>query len=139
MALFYNKVWRRKPGDPNDPGKWYPVLRSVGTVSEKQVARDIADETTLNPKEAEMAVYQLLKILIRELKNGNTVQLGDWGSFYLTLNTEGVETEEEVSANQVKRVNVRFRAGKELTDAVNSAEFKPAETMVKKKKKKTEE
>lgn len=53
------------------------VLRSVSKVNEKQVAQRIADESTLNPKEAEMAIYQLLKVLKLELLNGNTVELGD--------------------------------------------------------------
>ena len=33
-------------------------------MKEKEVAKQIADETTLNPKEAEMAVAQLKKVLI---------------------------------------------------------------------------
>lgn len=56
---------------------WQMVLRSVSKVNEKQVAQRIADESTLNPKEAEMAIYQLLKVLKLELLNGNTVELGD--------------------------------------------------------------
>lgn len=109
------------------------VLRSVSKVNEKQVAQRIADETTLNPKEAEMAIYQLLKVLKLELINGNTVELGDWGSFYLTINSDGVEDESKVTANQVKQVNVRFRAGKDLRETINKAEFKPAATITAKK------
>jgi nucleoid DNA-binding protein len=42
----------------------------------KEVAKEIADETTLNPKEAEIALDQLQKVLIRNLLAGNSVQLG---------------------------------------------------------------
>ena len=132
MPLLYNTVLRKDPRKQDDPGKWHPVLRSIVPVNEKEVAKQIADETTLNPKEAEMAIYQLLKVLKTQLLKGNTVQLGDWGSFFLTINSEGVENEKDVTANQVKQVNVHFRAGKDLRQAINEATFKPVSTMTNK-------
>ena len=58
MAVFYNKMQRKNPSKPAEPAKWYPVLRRVEMMKEKDVARHISDETTLNPKEAEMAISQ---------------------------------------------------------------------------------
>ncbi|MDR3267307.1 MAG: HU family DNA-binding protein [Tannerella sp.] len=46
-------------------------------MKEKDVAKLLAEETTLNPKEAEMTLYQLLKLIVRLLLEGHTVQLGD--------------------------------------------------------------
>jgi len=129
MALFYNKVQRKNPAKQDEPGKWYPVLRSVTQVTEKEVGRRIADETTLNPKEAEMAISQLLKVLKAELLAGNTVKLGDWGTFYLTVNSEGKENEADVTAALIKRVNINFLAGDELREALDKAEFKPASSL----------
>ncbi len=68
----------------------------------------ISDETTLKRKEAEMALDQLQKVLIRLLLDGHTVQLGDWGSFHLTCNSKGSETKEEVTANSIDNLNIRF-------------------------------
>ena len=61
--------------------KWYASLKRITMVKEKQVAKLISEETTLNPKEDEMALAQLEKVLINQLLSGNSVQLGDWGSF----------------------------------------------------------
>ncbi len=58
MPLFYNKVQNVNPRDPKGVRKWYSILKSVGQVDEHEVAKLVSDETTLNPKEAEMAVYQ---------------------------------------------------------------------------------
>ena len=131
MAVFYNKMQRRNPSDASATPKWYPTLRSTGMLKEKEVARQIADETTLNPKEAEMALSQLQKIMLRALHNGQSVQLGDWGSFYLTLNAEGSETEADVNATKVKKVNIRFSPGKELKEAIAKVEFRQASTLSK--------
>ncbi|MDR1985311.1 MAG: HU family DNA-binding protein [Prevotellaceae bacterium] len=124
MPLFYNKIERGNPADTSAPKLWYPVLKSTGLVKEKEVARQLADETTLNAKEAEMAVSQLLKVVTKLLLDGHTVQLGSLGSFRLTANASGVATEAEVTAAQIKKLNVRFSESEELKDAVKKATFK---------------
>ena len=130
MALFVNKVQRVNPRDPGGDRNWYPILKSVGHVDEHEVAKLISNETTLNPKEAEMAIYQLEKVLERLLLNGHTVQIGGLGSFSLTLKTEGSKTEEEVTADKIKKVNLRFRAGKGIKKAIAGAKFRPAKEML---------
>ena len=72
---------RVNPRDPEGARKWYVILKSVGQMDEHEVAKLVADETTLNPKEAEKAVYQLEKVMERLLRDGHTVQLGELGSF----------------------------------------------------------
>ena len=131
MTLLYNKIQRGIPGKPEEPKKWYISLKSLGQVGEKEVARQIADETTLNPKEAEMALAQFEKVLLRLLLDGHTVQLGDWGSFYLTLSCEGTATEKEATPARVQRINIRFLPGTDLKTAISSASFKPAADVAK--------
>ena len=129
MPILFNKVERVNPQNRTAPKKWYPAVRTITRIMEKQVAKEIADETTLNPKEAEMAVNQLKKILIKNLLASNSVQLGDWGTFYLTCNGEGSNTKEEVTANNITRLNVRFLPGKEINDSLKEATFIPAEKL----------
>lgn len=129
MAIFYNKIQRINPSDKSKPALWYAVLKSVGMVKEKQVAREIADETTLNPKEAELAIGQLPKVVINNLLAANTVQLGDLGSFRLTAESEGSATEAEVSASNIKNLNVRFTASESLKEALKKATIKDASSL----------
>ena len=130
MPVFYNKVQRKNPSDPNATAKWYPSLRTTSMLKEKEVARQIADETTLNPKEAEMALSQLHKIMLRALHNGQSIQLGDWGSFHLTLNSEGAENEADANAMKVKKVNIRFAPGKELKESIAKIELRQTSTLI---------
>ena len=131
MAIFYNKVERPVPGEPQTK-KWYAVLKVVNQVGEKEVARQIADETTLNPKEAETALSQLQKILARMLLDSKSVQLGDWGSFHLTCNSVGHDTRAEVGPSSIKKLNIRFSPGKALKNAIANAAFEAAESIVSK-------
>ena len=129
MAVFYNKVERGNPLKPTDPKKWYAVLKSLGQVTEKEVAKLVADETTMDRKEVEMAVDRFEVILLRLLLDGHSVQLGDWGSFYLTCNSTASDTKAEVSASNIKNLNIRFQPGKEMKDAIKQATFKPVESL----------
>ena len=124
MALFYNKVQRANPSNPDAPKKWYPVLKSIGRMTEKQVAKEIADETTLNPKEAEMAIYQFQKVLTKALLDGKTVQLGELGSFQLTIKSKGVDNESGVTASLVEKINLRFSPSNDLKNNLKKAQFK---------------
>jgi predicted histone-like DNA-binding protein len=129
MSVFYKKVEKGKPGNPKIEKKWYAVIKRINQLKEKEVAKQIADETTLNPKEAEMALYLLQKILIRALSEGRSVQLGDWGSFHLTCNSKGHEKREEVTANSIEKVNIRFVAGKALRETIQKITFKDVDSL----------
>ena len=132
MPIFFNKTERGNPGNPDAPKRWYPVIKSTGLVKECEIARLLADETTLNPKEAEMAVSQLLKVTVTLLLNGSTVQLGSPGSFRLTASSESSDTEGEVTASKIKKANVRFTESADLKAALSKATFRDAATMGKK-------
>jgi excisionase family DNA binding protein len=75
---------------------------------------------------------QLLKVLVHNLLNSNSVQLGDWGSFSLTCSGSPSETHEEVTAANIKGLNVRFTPGRALKNALAEVTFKPAESIVSK-------
>ena len=130
MAILFNKVERVNPQDRKAPKKWYPSLKTVTQVQQKEVAKGIADETTLNPKEAEMALEQLLKVLVRHLLASSSVQLGDWGSFYLTCSGTPANSKEELTARNITGINIRFAAGKTLKSMLAEASFIPAENLV---------
>ena len=128
--IYYNKVQRRNPQDPEGARKWYVTLKSRLQVSERELAEEIADEVTLNPKEAEMAFYQLFKVAVRALTDGKTVKLGDLGTIYLTVSSEGADTREEVTAQLVKAVRVRFMPSETLREAIAKATFACTETLL---------
>lgn len=54
---------------------------------------------------------------------GNKVNLGDLGSFYPELQTEGAVTTEDFSAANIKEVNVCWLPGKEFKNLRQDAEF----------------
>jgi predicted histone-like DNA-binding protein len=130
MAIFFNKIQRYDPRNPTGLRKWYLILKSLGTRRTKEVAQRMADETTMNPKEAEMALYQLVKVLKSILLGGYTVQIDDLGTFYLTANSSASETEEEVTARNCTAINIRFKPDEALQAEINRAQLIAASKLV---------
>ncbi|KWW30965.1 MAG: putative DNA-binding protein, histone-like [bacterium P3] len=126
MALFYNIVPKSDPLNPqNDVRKYYAVLRSLGMIDEREVAKIVSNETGLSLSEAETAILSLEKAIVRHLLEGYTVKLGGMGSFSLTINSTGSFEAEEVSPDNIKKVNLNFRPSATLKQALHKAKFHP--------------
>jgi predicted histone-like DNA-binding protein len=134
MSILFNKIERGNPQNPTAPKKWFTSLKTLNRVSEKEVAKLVSDETTINRKEVEMALDQFQKILVRLLLDSHSVELGDWGTFRLTCSGEGADTAEALTAANIKSLRIRFTAGKELRKALSDATFIAAETVLTKQK-----
>lgn len=129
MSIIVKKIQRVNPREKDAPKKWYPSLVTVEQMDEDEVSEAIADETTLNPNEALMAIRQLRKVIIAAILSGRSVKLGNWGSFYANVEGEPSETKDGVTAENIVRVRVVFRPGKEFKDAIAKATFAWTETL----------
>lgn len=130
MAIFFNKTQRStNPSDKDASKKWYPVARSISPATEKEVAEIIADETTINPYEAEMVIAQARKAIMILLKAGRTVKLGDWATFYVTLRADGADTEEECTAAKIKEVVPHCIFSPSFKEELQKANFRYVKSM----------
>lgn len=123
MAVLIDKTKKRNPVDASV--KYYPVVKTIEQVDEHEVARLIADETTLNPMEAEMVIAQLSKVLANLLLSGHSVKIGSLGSISLSVSGEGVEKEADVSPALIKKVNVNFRFSPDFKAKIAKVSFVP--------------
>ena len=123
MAILVKPIQRVNPSDLEQPKKWYVTQVTATQVDESQIALDMADGTTLDPSEAMMALRQLRKVLLRRLLSGESVRMGNWGSFSVTLTSTGVEDKKKLTANLIKSVNLNFQPDKTFKEELNRATF----------------
>ena len=99
----------------NKPAKkWYPKSVSSGkTVSTEEICEEISD-STVSPADVLAVLRSLRSAMTRHLCAGDKVKLDNIGTFYLVADASGngVAKEEDVTANLINRVNVRFLAQK---------------------------
>lgn len=123
MAILLKPIQRVNPLKPDEAKKWYITQVTTAQVDETHVAMDLADETTLNASEAMMAIRQLRKILLRRLLGGESVKLGNWGSFNVSINSTGVASKELVTAKNIKSINLNFQPDEAFKADLQKATF----------------
>ncbi len=129
MSLFFKKVERSNPRDIKAPKKWYASLKSIGLKKEKEIAVLAAEGTTLDPKEAQLAYSRFGIVVLRALLDGHTVEIENFGTFRLTIHSEGTDKKEELTANHIKGANIRFIPCKTAKETIGKATFKCLENM----------
>ena len=123
MAIKYGLMERIKPGDPSAPRKHYAIAQSSGDVKLRQLSKRIAEISTVSGIDTLAVLESLLSVIPEYLLDGKIVRLGDFGSFRLTLSSEGTETAETFSKDKIKSVNLNFRPGKQIRNALKTVEY----------------
>ena len=123
MSLKYRLVQKRNPSKPTDPNKFYANVVTRGEVSLRDLAKETALISTVSIPDVTAVVESLLQIIPKHLGQGEIVRLGEFGSLSVTLSSEGTATQEEFHSGQIKSINVNFRPGKEISQALDQVSF----------------
>ena len=114
MSVLFKAVPKRNPQNQADPPRYYATVQSSGEVDFRTLAKEIAEITTVSLPDAVAALESLVMIIPRHIERGEIVRLSELGSLWLTIKSEGSDTEAEVSASNIKQAKYRFTPGAEL-------------------------
>ena len=128
MSIKFNIVERPNPQDREAPRKFYPSIQASGRKSLRQLSKRITQMCTVTGPDTLAVLESMLEIIPEELAEGNIVELGDFGSFWLRNSADGVDQEEEASASQVTNILPRFIPGKEFKKALKGVDFEKIQT-----------
>jgi predicted histone-like DNA-binding protein len=120
--MKYKAMKRVNPQD-RSVSKWYPAPVNEGAVSQKAVAADIVQLSSLSRGDISNVIESLIDTVPKYLLMGKSVKLGDLGSLRITFSGEGAATEEEVVASNIKGVRVLFTPSVALRDAIKNISF----------------
>ena len=127
-------IERRKPGTKTGPGKFYASPVHVGKKNLRDIAHDIAGRSSLTRGDIENVLANFMDCLPHYLRDGFSVQLGEFGTMRLTLSSEGAATEKAFKTETIKP-RVTFTPGVELKAALRENSYET----VKEEEKKTKE
>ena len=127
MPIEYSLVERGLPGNATSPKKWYANARARGATNERGMAEKISRGTALSTPDVKAAIEALLQEIPRELADGQIVQLGDLGSFRVTLQSEGTDTKEEFTKERIRKVKVNFMPSRQFENLLNEAVLRRVE------------
>lgn len=107
--------------------KWHANPIKAGTKDLKDVAKRIAHRSSLTHGDVENVIRNFIDELPILFMDGFSVQLGDFGTFRLTLSSEGSLTEDKFNTNTIKP-RVVFRAGNDIKHQFDAIRYECVHT-----------
>lgn len=108
------------------------VQRKGEGINEVDIARRLSKISSLTTGDV-LAVLELLPYAVGDaLKNGRTVNIRGFGTFFSSLTSEGVETPEELTADKVRISRICYKADKQLKKDVMSESLYSMERRIEK-------
>ena len=105
--IKYKPMLRKNP--KNGRTAYYAAIVNEKSVGIDEIAEAIQTNCTVHRADVLAVLASLEEQVVNQLLAGNTVRLGQLGSFHLTLKSRPSETEDKVTSENVKAVMVRFR------------------------------
>lgn len=123
MTLKYRMIQRVNPRSLSEPRKYYAKAVNRGDVTLRQLAKEIADISTVSSVDTMAVIESLIQLIPKHITQGETVRLGEFGSFSIGISSKGCNSEDEFNSNMIKNLKIYFRPGKEFKKAINDTEF----------------
>ena len=116
MSIAYSLMPRKDdPRSENPQWKVYATAQRRETVTLEKLAEHIASHNSVFSKGVIVGLLMdFERCVVEQLKNGNRVDLGDLGAFFVTLTGRGANTTEEYSTDLIDHINVRWRCSKSM-------------------------
>ena len=128
------KLQKKKNPQKRTEEKYYANPVNLGKKTLRDIAHDIAGRSSLTRGDIENVLANFMDCLPHYLRDGFSVQLGEFGTMRLTLSSEGAATEKVFKTEKIKP-RVTFTPGVELKSALRENSYET----VKEEEKKTKE
>lgn len=120
--MKYRLVEKGNPAKPSDPKKWYALAAYGDKVTQKELSKNLADLSSLSVGDVANVISNLVQELPKILARGGIVQLGELGSFRVTLSSKGADTKQKFSTESIKP-KISFLPGVELKKELESIKY----------------
>ena len=109
MARLRIKTYKNNNSKNNAYGKTYGRLVYVDTLDTSDLCRHMMKHGTIYTPDVVKGVVERFVMCFEELLlEGNKIKLDGLGTFYLSVSTEGVDNEDQFTANNVKAIPIKF-------------------------------
>ena len=112
MSIKFSITPRKDPRDQNSQPKYYVTAKSQGRTDLLGVARDINKMSTVSSVDTIAVLEAFMNVVPDLLADGKIVDLGDFGTFRISVSSEGGERPEDVTSRNIIAVRILFVPGK---------------------------
>ena len=109
MAKLLIKTYKNNNSKNSAYGKTYGRLVCHDTMNTSDLCRHMMKHGTIFTSDVVKGVVEKFINCFEELlMEGNKIKLDGLGTFYLSINTEGVSDKDKFTANNVKAIRIKF-------------------------------
>ena len=132
MAIPYVLIPQAPPpGKPHSTLKYYARAKSRREFTFRQLSQEVAQaSTTVSDTDMMAALNLLTKIMKRHLENGEIIRLGDFGSFQISITSEGADSEAQFTTSLISGAKILFRPGVDLKEMLTTLKYEKVESSI---------
>src|SRR5215510_4999 len=123
MPIKFNVTPRKDPRDQNSQPKYYATVKSSGRSDTNVIAKSINSMSTVSSVDTAAVLEAFLNVVPEKLAEGNIVELGDFGTFRVSVSSEGQQQADDLTSRHITGVRVLFTPGKRFKQLLNTTEF----------------
>ena len=123
MPVKFNVTPRKDPRDQNSQPKYYATVKSTGRIDTYGIAKSINKMSTVSSVDTAAVLEAFMNVVPDELAEGRIVELGDFGTFRISVSSEGSDLAGDVSPRNITDVRVLFQPGRRFKKLLNSTDF----------------
>lgn len=121
--INYSVNPRINPRDKEAAPKYYATAQKVQTITLDELSDNISHATTATRADVLAVITAVIDEMMKELQKGNSIILGDVGTFRMTINSKGAETAEDFDVSLIKKASVRYYPSKRVKNIYDSLTF----------------
>src|SRR5690554_1447528 len=125
--MKYRLIQKANPLEPETERKWYASPVKAGTINNYQLSKGIAGKSSLTRGDVMNVIENMVDEIPRYLIDGYSVNLNNFGTLRLSLSSEGVNTPDSFTGDNVKNMRVVFTPSPEFKKTLQNINFEKSE------------
>ena len=122
-SVTYSVVPRINPREKDEAPKYYAQAQARGDVNIREMAERIQSSCTVHKSDVYAVLVALEDVISEAIQNGEIVRLGELCTLQVSLSGKGALTEDDYTADLIKRSKIIFRPGRVLSNALAGLQF----------------
>ncbi|WP_195438931.1 HU family DNA-binding protein [Bacteroides thetaiotaomicron] len=121
MGLKYVVAKQVFAFDETKSEKYVVKQVSSGKISFSKLCTQVGQICGAHRGTVQLVIAGLVDVLVNNIEDGKSVQLGEFGTFRPAINAKAADTEEEANATKIYRKTVKFTPGAALKNTLENA------------------
>jgi predicted histone-like DNA-binding protein len=123
MPVNISVTTRRDPRDRNSEPRYHATIRSKGRIKTSRIASEISTIASVNNLHTTAVLEAFMNVVPERLADGHIVDLGGFGTFRISVSSEGASNPRDVTPQSITDVRILFRPGELLMKRLSATVF----------------